>query len=277
MTHLIYFFSTTQSDTTMNGQEPLLHNITDGICTIVFNRPEKRNAFDDQIIEQLTDLLLKINEDDGIRVVIIRSCGKHFSAGADLNWMKKMATFTTEQNKADALSLATLLKTLNELRKPTIALVNGRAMGGACGLVACCDIVIAAHEAAFCFSEVKLGLIPATIAPYIIRSIGYSATRRYFISAELISANKAVDIGLAHLLADTEQLINTGETLARAIMQNGPMAVSAAKELVNHLSPINEEMINTTAELLADIRASAEAQEGLQAFLQKQSPSWIKA
>jgi methylglutaconyl-CoA hydratase len=260
----------------MNGKEPLLHNLMDGICTITFNRAEKCNAFDENIIRGFTNLLEEVDTNKEVRVVVIRSEGKHFSAGADLNWMKKMATFTPEENKADALTLAKLLKTLSNLTKPTIALVNGRAMGGACGLVACCDIVIASYEAVFCFSEVKLGLIPATIAPYIIRSIGYSATRRFFITAELIESNKAVEIGLVHEQADAMNLIAAGHNRAKEIIENGPMAVSAAKELVNDLVPIDETIIDKTAALLANIRASTEAQEGLQAFLEKRKPNWIE-
>ncbi|WP_423062315.1 enoyl-CoA hydratase/isomerase family protein [Candidiatus Paracoxiella cheracis] len=260
----------------MSEHSPLIHDTANGISTITFNRPEKHNAFDDQLIADLTTLLQRIDKNADVRAVILKANGRNFCAGADLTWMKRMASFSKEENKADALQLAKLLHIMSALTKPIIALVQGRVMGGGLGLLACCDIVIAAEDARFCFSEVKLGLIPATIAPYIIRSIGFSAARRYFISAEMFDAQTAQQIGLVHELAPESTLISAGNDCVDLIMQNGPAAIAASKQMLNHLAIIDDSTIEYTATLLSEIRSGHEGQDGVRAFLEKRQPKWIE-
>lgn len=259
----------------MRKNASIIHKKNAGVITITLNRPEKHNAFDDQLISELIKLLQLVDKDDSVRIIILNANGRNFCAGADLNWMKRMAKFNKEQNKADALKLAKLLQTMNTLTKPIIALIQGRVMGGGVGLVACCDIAIATEDVRFCFSEVKLGLIAATIAPYIIRSIGFSAARRYFISAEIFDAKKAQQIGLVHQLVTASQLFSVGLDLATAIMNSGPQAVAASKKMVNHLAIVDQSIIDYTATLLSEIRSSCEGQEGVRAFLEKRQPKWI--
>lgn len=253
----------------------IIHEIKNKICTITLNNPKTHNAIDNNLIIHLTNVLKNINNDETVRAVILRAQGKNFSAGADLNWMRSIIQLSKKENVADALRLSKLLETLNTLSKPTIALIQGRALGGAIGLIACCDIAIANQDAAFCFSEVKLGLIPATIAPYVIRCIGYSAARSYFISAEWISVEKALHIGLIHKIAENKKLYKIGLALANNIIKNAPHAMNAAKRLVNRSSELDPQMIKETAHLLAQIRVSEEAQEGINAFLEKREPKWI--
>lgn len=259
----------------MSENSAIIYEDNAGISTITLNRPQKHNAFDDQLIAELIKLLQRIDKDDTVRVVILNANGRNFCAGADLNWMKRMAEFSCTENKADALELAKLLKTMSTLKKPIIALVHGRIMGGGVGLIACCDITIAAENARFCFSEVKLGLIAATIAPYVVRSIGFSAARRYLISAELFDAQDAQQIGLVHQLVAESQLPNAGLELATAIIQNGPTAIAMSKQMLNHLASVEQPVIEYTVSLLAEIRGSHEGQEGVRAFLEKRKPNWI--
>lgn len=254
--------------------EDLLFETNNQIATITLNNPEKYNCFDIQLIKDLTALLQQISEDENIRVVILQAAGKHFSAGANLNWMQEQIKYSKQQNEQDALLLADLLHTLNTLNQPVIGLIQGRAMGGGIGLVACCDIAIATTDTKFCFSEAKLGLVPATIAPYIIRSIGYSIARRYFISAEMFGAEKAQHFGLVHKIVELKELKKIGIALAEQLMQNSSNAMRASKELVNHLALVDNSTQEYTAELLAEIRVSAEGQEGVKAFLEKRKPGW---
>ncbi|WP_040933427.1 enoyl-CoA hydratase-related protein [Coxiella burnetii] len=238
------------------------------VCTLTLNRPDKHNAFNEQVIFELKCALQQADKEENNRVIIIKAEGSNFCAGADLNWMKRMAEFTREENEADALAFADLLQLLSRLSKPTIALIQGRVMGGGVGLVACCDIAIAVKDAQFCFSEVKLGLVPATIAPYIIRSIGYSSARRYFLTAEVFNAVAAEKIGLIHqVINEKTELLSTGHHFAELIIENGPHALSIAKQLLNDLCPITENIVSQTADLLANIRTSPEAREGIQKFL----------
>lgn len=253
----------------------LIHRQQGPTHTLTLNRPQVHNAFDDELIDLLQASLTKIDQDKDCRIVIINANGKNFCAGADLNWMRTMADNSFAENQADAAKLSTLLQTLAELNKPTICCVQGRVMGGGCGLVACSDIVLASTDASFCFSEVKLGLIPATIAPYIVRRLGYQATRRYFISAERISADTAKDIDLVDEVV-TENLPAAAAKLAQQLLQNGPEAVSQAKKLVNDLCPVNEKVSAMTSNLLARVRASDEAKHGLKTFFAKQKPDWNK-
>jgi len=249
-----------------------------GCATVTLNRPELHNAFDDALIANLTAELARLAADEKVRVVVLAAAGKSFSAGADLNWMRRMADYTRQENVADAMALAELLRTLAELPKPTIARVQGAAFGGGVGLVAACDIVLASTRASFCLSEVKLGLIPATISPYVIAAIGPRAARRYFISAERFDAGRALQLGLAHEVVPEEELDAALESLVERLLANGPEAMAAAKRLVADVAwrPVDETLLRETAERIADARASAEGKEGLAAFLEKRAPGWVE-
>lgn len=249
-----------------------------GLATVTMNRPELHNAFDDLMIKALTSEFRRLNADPQVRVVLLAASGKSFSAGADLNWMRRMADYSREENLADSMSLAGLMRTLYGLSKPTIALVQGAAYGGGVGLVACCDIALATEQATFCLSEVKLGLIPAVISPYVMEAIGSRAARRYFLTAERFDAVEAQHLGLVHELVAAEGLRARGESLAALLMQNGPLALSAVKNLVAALTrtPIDDAMIADTARRIADIRSSDEGKDGVGAFLQKRPPAWVK-
>lgn len=258
----------------------LLRRRSAGVTEVVLNRPDKRNAFDDVIIQQLISALEEVNRDDTTRVVILRSEGKHFSAGADLGWMRRMADNSRQENLDDSRQLARLMNVLNHLAKPVIGLVQGAAYGGAVGLAACCDIVIATEKASFCLSEVKLGLVPAVISPYVVRAIGERQARRYFISAEVFSARQAEHFGLVHeVCEDLDAMEARCDELLQQLASNGPEAMQAAKDLVFAVShkPIGDDLIDDTAQRIADIRVGAEGQEGLSAFLNKRRPSWIQA
>ncbi|AJE04712.1 enoyl-CoA hydratase/isomerase family protein [Geobacter pickeringii] len=249
-----------------------------GIATLTMNRPELHNAFDDALIATLTGELRRLESDDAVRVVVLAAAGRSFSAGADLSWMRRMADYTREENLADALGLAELMGTLATLKKPTIAAVQGAAYGGGVGLVACCDIAIASRRATFCLSEVKLGLIPAVISPYVVEAIGPRAARRYFQSAESFGGDEAHRLGLVHEVTAEEELSGAVERLAAGLLANGPRAMAAAKELVARVAagPVDGAMIRDTAERIAATRASDEGKEGLSAFLEKRKPAWVK-
>lgn len=256
----------------------LTHTDEQGIATLTMNRPEMHNAFDDTFIADLTNGLRKLEADTSLRLVVLRSNGKSFSAGADLNWMKRMASYTREENLADANGLAELMRTLNFLKKPTIALVQGAAYGGGVGLVACCDIVISLRRATFCLSEVKLGIMPAVISPYVVDAIGARAARRYFQTAEAFDAAEANRLGLVHELVDTvEEMETVAGRISTALLNNGPAAMAEAKDLVSFVSrgSVDKTMISATADRIARVRASAEGQEGLAAFLEKRKPAWV--
>jgi len=214
-----------------------------------------------------------------VRLVILAANGKSFSAGADLNDMRRMADNSRDQNLADAKGIAGLMRTLNTLAKPTIALIQGAAYGGGVGLTACCDIVLATARATFCVSEVKLGLIPAVISPYVIAAIGARAARRYFMSAEVLSAAEAHRLGLVHeVVADDQELAAAAERITIQLLKNGPSAMSAAKKLITTVSgrSVDDALFAETAGLMADRRATPECREGLSAFLEKRSPGWVK-
>ena len=263
---------------TDNESAVLLKRRDEGIAEVVLNRPDKRNAFDDVIIQQLISTLTEVNADNSVKVVILRSEGKHFSAGADLGWMRRMAENSRQENLDDSRELARLMNVLNHLSKPVIGLVQGAAFGGAVGLAACCDIVLATEKASFCLSEVKLGLIPAVISPYVVRAIGERQARRYFLSAEVFSAQEAQHYGLVHLVCEDEQAMHQRcDELLLQLALNGPEAMKAAKELVFAVShkTITSEVIDDTAQRIADIRVGEEGQEGLSAFLNKRKASWI--
>lgn len=247
-----------------------------GVGTVTLNRPDLHNAFDDVLIREMTEVLQAFGRDDSVRVVVLRSTGKSFSAGADLNWMKRMATYSWQQNYQDSLGLATLMQSLGQMKKPTVGVVQGAAFGGGVGLVACCDIALAANTASFCLSEVKLGLIPSVISPYVIAAIGERAAKRYFVTAERFDANTALRLGLVHDLYAPEQLDAEADKLITMLLANGPKAVQEAKKLIARVAhqPIDEDLVRFTAQKIADIRASAEGREGVTAFLEKRAPNW---
>lgn len=249
-----------------------------GIATVTMNRPEVHNAFDDALIRALTAELRRLEADPTVRIVVLTGAGKSFSAGADLHWMRRMADYSRQENLEDASCLGELMKTLDRLVKPTVALVQGAAYGGGVGLVACCDIVLATPKASFCLSEVTLGLIPAVISPYVVAAIGARAARRYFLTAERFDAVEACRLGLVHEVVAEEALLRRGAELTQQLLRNGPQAMSAAKALVAVVARgrIDEAMIADTAERIAMIRASAEGKEGLGAFLEKRQPTWVK-
>ncbi len=249
-----------------------------GVATVTLNNPDKHNAFDDKIIAQLTIIFMEIAKRDDIRVMILASTGKSFSAGADLGWMKRMAGYSYEENLSDANALAHMLRALNFLPQTTIAQIQGAAFGGAVGLASCCDIVIASNRASFCLSEVKLGLIPATISPYVVNAIGQKASRRYFQTAERFFADKAQQLGLVDETVSLEELESTVINMVSSILSNGPKAVRQAKQLALDVAyqEINNELLSITSERIASIRVSEEGQEGLSAFFDKRPASWQK-
>ncbi|HQU11785.1 MAG TPA: enoyl-CoA hydratase-related protein [Acidiphilium sp.] len=248
----------------------------DGTATISMNRPQLHNAFDEVMIAALTHTCQRVGADPHVRRVVLEGRGKSFSAGADLNWMRRSAAYTPDQNRADAMGLGRLMRTLNDLPKPVIGLVQGAAFGGGAGLAACCDIVIAAEDAKFCFSEVRLGLIPAVISPYVIAAIGPHQARRYFCSAEVIPAPEAMRIGLAHIVAPRDGLAAARDAMIATLAQGGPEAQADAKALVADVAHrvIDDSLVAMTARRIADRRATAEAREGLTAFLEKRPPAW---
>lgn len=249
-----------------------------GIATVRLNRPDVHNAFDDVLIGRLTETLLEINGSPDVRAVVLTGTGVSFSAGADMQWMRSMAGYGEEQNLEDALKLAELMSVLNGLRKPTVARVNGHAFGGGIGLVACCDIVIADIDARFALTEVRLGLVPAVISPYVIDAIGVRQARRFFLTGEQMTAKRAKRIGLVHEIAPTDQLDTAVEAQTRMLLGNGPIAMRECKELIHmvdgHLLSADTVLRRRTAELIAQLRVSEEGQEGLAAFLEKRPPAW---
>ncbi|MQX35896.1 enoyl-CoA hydratase/isomerase family protein [Roseospira navarrensis] len=246
-----------------------------GVATVTMARAAVHNAFDDGLIARLTDTFARLGADPSVRIVVLAADGKSFSAGADLTWMKRMAGYSRDENLADAKALATMLETLDRCPKPTIALVQGAAYGGGVGLVAACDIAIGTAGATFALSEVKLGIIPAVISPYVLNAIGPRAARRYMLTGERFDAEEAHRIGLLHDVVGSEELTGAGELMIRALLQAGPAAQTAAKDLIRAVSfRAPDAVMDETAGRIADIRASAEGQEGLGAFLEKRKPSW---
>jgi methylglutaconyl-CoA hydratase len=247
-----------------------------GVTTLTLNRPDRHNAFDDTLIAELTAVLRRLGDDAGVRAVVLASSGRSFSAGADLDWMRRMAGHSFDANRADAAGLAGLMHTLDRLPKPTIALVQGPAYGGGVGLVACCDIAIAAERASFCLSEVKLGLTPATISPYVVNAIGARWARRLFQTAEVFTAARAREIGLVHEVVPEDGLAAAAEDVQRTILQGAPGAQADAKKLVFLCEgqPVDATLSEETGRRIALRRASAEGREGITAFLVKRPPTW---
>ena len=255
------------------------------VARVTLNRPDVHNAFDDGLIADLTAALVRIDADAAIRAVVLTGAGASFSAGADLNWMRAMAAASEEDNRADAVRLARLMRTLNFLSKPTIARVNGAAYGGGVGLVACCDFAIAADTAKFGLTEARLGLIPAVISPYVTAAIGARHARRLFVTAEIFDSTEAMRIGLVHHVVAAEQLDATVDSTLELLAKGGPIAQGEAKRLAlrsggatgHSAQLVDAENVDIeNAALIARLRVSAEGQEGLSAFLGKRPASWIK-
>jgi len=260
----------------MNEGNVLVRVDDNGVASVTLNRPEVHNAFDENVIARLTKELRSLADDEDVRVVVLSARGKSFCAGADVNWMKKMAGYSEEENLADAAALAELLYTLDALAKPTVALVQGGAFGGGVGLICACDIAIAAENAVFAISEVRLGLIPSVISPLVINAIGESRSRRYFLTGERINSGEAQRIGLVHDVVPNEALAVRGETFVNMLLEGGPQAQTEAKALINavHGKPIDQKMAADLALRIARVRVSAEGQEGLSAFQEKRKPNW---
>ena len=248
----------------------------DGVGRVTLNRPEVRNAFDDTLIASLTEIFRDLEIDKTVRVVVLAGNGPAFCAGADLNWMKRMAGYGHEENLRDAGALAAMLATLDRMTKPTVARVHGPAFAGGTGLVAACDIAIGTPEAKFCFSEAKLGLSPATISPYVMRAIGERAARRYFLSAEVFDAEEAHRIGMLSALVSAAEIDSYIDSLLKHLLAGGSEAHAKIKDLIRAVAgrPVDEALRTDTARRIAEIRASPEGREGIASFLEKRKPSW---
>lgn len=249
---------------------------TNAITTITLNRPDKRNAMNGLLIQELKQTLEHLTNDPVTRLLIIRGAGEHFCAGADIAWMREMAMGVEDKNSQDAYLIADLMFALYSFPKPTIALVHGATMGGGLGLLAACDIGVASENAVFGFSEVKIGIAPSTISPYVIAAMGARAAHYYFLTGERFKVDEAYRLGLVHRIAEDSTLVNVGMNLAKMMLQNGPHAMASAKQLIRYVSnkEINIDLAQKTAEHLANLRASPEAEEGLQAFIEKRLPVW---
>lgn len=247
-----------------------------GVATLTLNRPERHNAFDDALVAELTETLRGLNERGDVRIVMICGSGRSFSAGGDIGWLKRMAAATHEENLADAEALARLMLTLDGLTKPTIAYVHGAAYGGGVGLAACCDIVIATERASFCLSEAKLGIIPAAIGPFVLRAIGARHARRFVLTAEVISAQLAREIGLVHEVASDKEAPALRDKIIGALLACAPGAQAEAKSFLSYCEgrAIDGRLAGESARRLAARRASKEGLEGLSAFLEKRLPPW---
>jgi methylglutaconyl-CoA hydratase len=254
-------------------------DVRESVALVRLARPDVHNAFDATLIRELTHALAAIDVDPDVRAVVLLGEGGSFCAGADLNWMKAMAGYGAAENLADAKALAAMLRTLDLLSKPTIARVHGATFGGGVGLVACCDIAFAAHDATFSLSEAKLGLIPATIAPYVVEAIGARQARRYFLSAERFTAAEAYRIGLVHDIIPLVELDGRVNELLGALLVAGPQAQAESKALIRAVAarPIDDAVVADTAARIARVRASAEGKEGVAAFLEKRSAAWVPA
>jgi methylglutaconyl-CoA hydratase len=257
-------------------QHLLLHTAA-GVTTVTLNRPDVRNAFNDEVIAELTAVFVELARRDEVRCIVLAGNGPAFCAGADLNWMKRMAAYTRDENIEDASRLARMLEVIYHCPKPTIARVHGDTYAGGTGLVAACDMAIAVDTAQFCLSEVKLGLIPATISPYVIRAMGARAAHRWFLTAERFDAAEAHRIGFVHEVVKAEELDARVAQMAQALVNAGPEAVKACKKLLHDVAghEISAGLVRRTVEGIADIRASDEGREGVQSFLGKRKPNWL--
>lgn len=247
------------------------------VATVTLNRPDVRNAFNETTIAEIRQAFSELGDDAALRAIVLAANGPAFCAGADLNWMKKMAGYTHAENHADALQLAEMLRTIYLCSKPVVAKVQGDCYAGGMGLVAACDIIVAVEEANFCLSEVKLGLIPATISPYVIKAMGENASRRYFLTAERFGAQEALRIGFAHEVVSVGALDAKVAEIVKALVNNSPNAVQQAKVLVREVAgqEVNDGLLADTAERIAQIRASDQGREGVASFLEKRKPAWL--
>ena len=247
------------------------------VAQVWLNRPDVRNAFNDEVIAELTRTFADLARDTHLRVVMLAARGKAFCAGADLNWMRAMADYSWEQNRADAQQLADMLWTLDQCPVPIVGRLQGDCYAGGMGLASVCDVLVASTQVTFCLSEARLGLLPATISPYVVRAMGAQAARRYFVTAERFSATQAHALGMVHEVCEPEALDAKVSELVATLVANGPAAVKACKQLVRDVAgrPITDDLRAETARRIADIRASAEGKEGLQSFLGKRSPNWL--
>ena len=256
---------------------PLTLVVSGGVATITLTQPEIRNAFSDEVIVALMQAFETAGSRPDVRAIVLVAEGPAFCAGANLNWMSRMADYSRDENRVDAGELAKMLRSIYECPKPTIARVQGDVYAGGVGLVACCDMAVAVESAVFCLSEVKIGLMPATISPYVIRAMGARAAHRYFLTGERFNAREAHRIGFVHEVAEAEQLDGVVDQWLKHLLSAGPEAVKACKRLVIDVAEreINDQLIAATVEGIAEIRASSEGKEGVQAFLAKRKPSWL--
>lgn len=248
-----------------------------GVSTVTLNRPDVRNAFNQEVIAELTAVFLELGRRPEVRCVVLAASGTAFCAGADLNWMKRMASYSRDENLDDATALARMLEVIYACPKPTLAKVQGDVYAGGLGLVAACDIAIAADTAHYCVSEVRIGLIPATISPYLIRAMGARAAHRWFLTAERFAAAQATACGLVHEAVPAGDLDARVAALARTLVQAGPEAVKACKKLLHDVAgqEMSDSLLEDTAERIADIRVTPEGREGIAAFLDKRKPNWL--
>jgi len=246
------------------------------VTTVRLNRPDKHNAFDEHLIAELTQAFRDLASDTAVRVAVLAANGQSFSAGADLDWMKRMSAMGRADNERDAMALADLMEAIDRCPKPVVGLIQGAALGGGVGLVACCDIAIATSSASFSLSEVRLGLIPAVISPYVAAAIGPRACRRYFLTAERFDAATAAKLGLVHRVVEPEALETARDETIKQLLACGPAAQGAAKDLIRRVAcaPNDEALRHDTAGRIADARASAEGKEGIAALLEKRKPNW---
>ncbi len=262
----------------MVGQTCLQHIDHDGVAFITLNRPEVHNALDEKTVDLLVNYLKRQEENPAVRAVALTSNGNNFCAGADLKWMQSSHQSVMSGKDPVAEKLSELMSALHNLNKPSIALIKGAAYGGGAGLVACCDIALASVDAHFCFSEVRLGLIPSVISPYVVRAIGERTARRYFLTAEQIDAAEARRIDLVHEITTTDQLPDRLKIITNALIAGGPCALTRTKELVDEVAtaPLDNTIRIKTTQWISDVRQTPEAAEGIDAFFQKRKPSWLK-
>lgn len=246
-------------------------------ATLTLIRPELRNTFNDEVIAELTQAFTELGQRDDVRAIVLAAEGPAFCAGADLNWMRRMADYDREQNLADAARLAEMLRVIHHCPKPVVARVQGDVYAGGMGLVACCDIAISIDSAHYCLSETRLGLLPATISPYVLRAMGPRAAQRYCLSAERFDAAEALRIGFVHEVVPADQLDARVDAVVKALIHASPAAVRACKRLLQEVAQreIDAALIAQTVEAIADIRSSTEGREGVQSFLQKRQPAWL--
>lgn len=257
--------------------QTILVEIDDTVATVWLSRPEIHNAFNEVVIAEMTDVFTKLGNDDNVRIIVLTGKGKSFCAGADLNWMRKMKDFSYEENFDDAYKLFQMMHSVYKCPKPVIAMVNGSAFGGGNGLVSCCDIAVASTEAKFSLSEVRLGLAPAVISPYVFKKIGEGYAREFMLTGERIDAHTAYRIGLINRIVEPEKLRDEVDKLVETLKNAGPQALKMCKEMIHHIATADEEAMGRyNAGLIAKLRTSEEGQEGISAFFEKRPPNWMK-